>query len=141
LTYVVFLVSPFSRNIARSLKKEPKCYFFDWTRCKARGGRFENFVAGELKALTALWKDSGTADFDLAYVRTKDGKETDFMVLKDAQPWCLFEAKLKDAAPASHHYRHAEALGGIPFVQLVHEPGVVKKSRDTIYRISASRFF
>jgi predicted AAA+ superfamily ATPase len=141
LTYVVFMVAPYSRNIARSLKKEPKCYFFDWTRCEDAGGRFENYVAGELKAMTALWKDGGTADFDLVYVRTKDGKETDFLVLKDGEPWCLFEAKLKDGPPASHHYRHAEALGEIPFVQIVREPKVVKKSGLAVYRISASRFF
>lgn len=44
--YIVFRVTPFSRNIARSLLKEPKIYFFDTGLVKGNHGIiFENFVA------------------------------------------------------------------------------------------------
>jgi hypothetical protein len=46
-----------------------------------------------------------------------------------------------DAPVGNHHRKHAEALGGIPVVQLTQEAKVVKKSEGAIYRISASRFF
>ena len=141
LTYVVFLIPPFHRNVARSLTKEQKAYFFDWSRCHVPAVRFENYAAVELKSLTALWREKGLGDFELSYVRTRDGKETDFLIVKDENPWCLIETKLKDVAVAGHHYKQAESLGNIPVVQLCHEEKVMKKSGSQVFRISAGRFF
>jgi len=141
LTHVIFLIPPYSRSISRAIKKEKKCYFLDWTKCPDPAFRFENYIAVELKTLIELWNDSGLGLLELYYVRTKDRRETDFLIVKNGQPWCLFEAKLSDAPVENHHRKHAEALGGIPVVQLTQEPKVVKKSEGTIYRISASRFF
>jgi predicted AAA+ superfamily ATPase len=141
LTHVIFLIPPYSRSISRAVKKEKKCYFFDWTRCQDPSFRYENYVAVQLKILIELWNDSGLGRLELYYVRTKDGRETDFLIVKNRQPWCLFEAKLSDAPVGNHHRKHAEALGGIPVVLVTKEPKVVKKSEGTIYRISASRFF
>jgi hypothetical protein len=31
--------------------------------------------------------------FKIKYIRTKDGKETDFLITKNDAPWCLFEVK------------------------------------------------
>ena len=141
LTHVIFFISPYSRNISRAVKKEKKSYFFDWARCSNPASRFENYVAVELKTLIGLGNDSGIGSFELYYVRTKDKRETDFLIVKNKQPWCLFEAKLLDAPVENHHLRHAEALGGIPVIQLIQESKVVKKIGKPVYRISASRFF
>ena len=141
LTFVAFLLPPFHRNLARALTKEPKGYFMDWTRCSDPAVRFENYVAVELKTLTGLWRDSGIGDFDLFYVRTRDGKETDFLIVKDDKPWCLFEAKWKDSPLDGHHYRQAESFGKIPIVQVCHEANVLKKSDPSAFRVSAGRFF
>ncbi len=139
--YIIFLLPPFSQSITRSIKKEKKAYFFDWTRCENLAKRFENYVALELKIMIELWNDLGVADFELFYIRTKDGKETDFLIIKNSNPWCLFEAKIKDGPIDSHHYKHSKALGDIPFVQITYENNVLKRSDDYFYRISASRFF
>jgi predicted AAA+ superfamily ATPase len=141
LTCVIFLVPPYSRSISRALKKEKKCYFYDWTRCTDPATRFENYVAVQLKTIVELWNDSGLGPLDLHYVRTKDGRETDFLITRERKPWCLIEAKLSDAPLESHHRKHAEALGGIPVIQLTQEPKVLKKEKGGIFRISASRFF
>jgi predicted AAA+ superfamily ATPase len=141
LTCVIFLLPPYSRSISRALKKEKKCYFYDWTRCPDPAARFENYVAVELKTLVELWNDSGLDTLDLHYIRTKDGHETDFLVTINRQPWCLVEAKLSDGPIENHHRKHAEALGGIPIVQLTQEPKILKKGKGGVYRISASRFF
>jgi len=141
LTYVIFLVPPYSQKIARSIKKEKKCYFYDWSRCKDSAKRFENYVALELKIMLELWNDNGIADFELFYVRTKDGKETDFLITKNNSPWCFFEAKLKDDPIARHHYKHSSILNNIPVVQITHENNILKKRDNLFYRISASRFF
>jgi hypothetical protein len=45
LTYALFPIPPFSRKIARAVKKEKKGYFFDWGRCRDLSKRFENYVA------------------------------------------------------------------------------------------------
>ncbi|MBM3296212.1 MAG: ATP-binding protein [Candidatus Aminicenantes bacterium] len=141
LTYALFLIPPYSRNIARAVKKEKKCYFYDWGRCRDLAKRFENYVALGLKSSVELWHDKGIADFAMNYVRTKDGKETDFLISRDGKPWCLFEAKLKAENIARHHFDQARALGGIPFVQLVHEPHVYKKPAPGFWCVSAGRFY
>lgn len=141
LTCVIFLVPPYSQRIARSIKKEKKCYFYDWSRCEDFAKRFENYVALELKIMLELWNDNGIADFELFYVRTKDGKETDFLITKNNTPWCFFEAKLKDSPIARHHYKHSSMLNNIPVVQITHENNILKKRDSLFYRVSASRFF
>ncbi len=140
LTYIIFLVPPYSQRISRSLKKENKCYFYDWTLCRDFPSRFENYVALELKILTELWSDEGISEFELYYVRTKEGKETDFLITRGNTPWCFFEVKTKDGAIAAHHYKHSQLLGDIPLVQITHEHEVLKR-RDKFYRVSACRFF
>lgn len=141
LVYAIFLLSPFSHKIARAVKKEKKGYFYDWGRCHDLAKRFENYVAVELKIMVDLWHDKGIGDFDLMYVRTKDGKETDFLIVRNRKPWCLFEAKLQDEEVARHHLDQARALGDLSFVQLVREKNIYKKSPPSIVRVSAGRFF
>ncbi len=141
LVYMVFMVPPYSDKISRSLKKEKKCYFFNWTLCRNEATVFENYMAVELKALTELWNDYGIGRFDLFYIRTKEGKESDFLITKNTQPWCLFEAKLKDGPIDKHQFKHAHLLGDIPIIQLCRENQVLKKGEKNSFRISASRFF
>jgi uncharacterized protein len=141
LTYALFLLPPFSQKIARAVKKEKKAYFYDWGRCRDLAKRFENYVAVELKSSIDLWHDKGIGDFDLMYVRTRDGKETDFLITRDGKPWCLLEAKLQDGAIERHHLDQAHVLGNVPYVQLTLGGGVFKKPDPGVFRISASRFF
>ena len=141
LTYALFLLSPHSERIARAVRKERKGYFYDWGRCRVPAKRFENYVAVELKTMTDLWHDQGIADFDLMYVRTRDGKETDFLIRRDGKPWCLFEAKLQDGAVDRHHLDQARALGNVPYIQLAGEGDIYKKPFSGVCRVSASRFF
>ena len=139
LTHAVFLISPYSRRITRSVKKERKLYFYDWARCRDLASRFENYIAAELMTMIELWHDKGIGDFNLMYIRTRDGKETDFLITRNREPWCLFEAKLQDESIARHHLDQAQALGRIPIVQVVHQNGVYKKQPPNTFRCSASR--
>lgn len=140
IVYAIFFIPPYSKKIARAIKKEPKMYFYDWTTISDPAKRFENYIAVELKILTSTWVDMGKGDFQLNYIRTKDGKETDFLIVKDNQPWLLLEAKYSQQIIEKHHYAHAEKLGNIPFVQFVFQPNITIKNKD-FYQISASRFF
>lgn len=141
LCYVLFFISPYSKKISRSVKKEKKCYLYDWSIIKNEAVRFENYLAVELKVLTELWNDIGESKFELFFVRARDGKETDFLLTKDKSPWLLLEAKLSDEKIDSHHYKHGRELGDIPIVQLVAKPNIAIKEGTSSFCISASRFF
>ncbi|MEW6087247.1 MAG: AAA family ATPase [bacterium] len=141
LSCILFFIHPYNKKISRAIKKEKKCYLYDWSIIKDEALRFENYIAVELKVLTELWNDIGENKFELYYVRTREGKETDFLIVKDREPWLLLEAKLSDVKIDNHHYTHAEALGNIPIIQLIAKKDVATKERSSSYRISASRFF
>ena len=104
LTYILFQISPYSRYIQRSLRKEKKVYFFNWMGISQESSRYENYVACELLAWVNGWNDAGLGGFELYYVRTRMGKETDFLILWDGKPWMLVEAKLGDQPIDSHHF-------------------------------------
>jgi len=141
LTCALFFLSPYSAKIARAVKKERKAYFFDWARCPDPARRFENYVAAEWKTRLDLWRDRGLGNFDLMYIRTRDGKESDFLIVRDRKPWLLCEAKLQDESVARHHYLQVRALGEIPFIQIIGKNGVFKRPSPGAFVISASRFF
>jgi hypothetical protein len=141
LGLLLFRVPPYSKKISRSITKEHKVYFYDWTRLNDPAARFENYVAVEIKAMLELWTDAGLANFEMRFIRDRDGKETDFLILRDNRPWLLMEVKLTRTAIDYHHKKNSKALSGIPFVQIVKEPEVVEKREDHFYQMSAACFF
>jgi uncharacterized protein len=81
---VIFRVTPFSKNIARSLLKEPKIYFFDNGLVKGdEGAELENLVAVCLLKHVYAKMDYYGENYALHYLRTKDGEEVDFALVKD----------------------------------------------------------
>jgi len=141
LGYLLFRIPPYTNKIARSLKKEKKVYFYDWTRAATEAARFENYAAVELKGKLDYWQDGGYGAFDLFYVRDRDGRESDFLVTRDSKPWLLVEIKLSRSSIAYQHKKHRHVLGDIPFIQLVLEDDVAEQSEPGVYQMSASRFF
>jgi predicted AAA+ superfamily ATPase len=110
--YVVFRITPFHRNIARSLLKEPKVYFFDVGQVAGDDGqRLENLVAlALLKELHSL-EDAQGRRVALHYLRTKEGRELDFYAAVEARsPW-LIEVKWSDSDPSPHFAHFARFFG------------------------------
>lgn len=141
LCYIVFSISPYAKKIHRSLKKEPKLYFFDWTHIEDAGSRFENLVACELNTLVEMWNDSGLGTYTLHYVRTREKKETDFLIVANDKPWMLIEAKLSETQIEHHHITQAKLLGDIPFVQVIKKKDTCLVLDRKTYVVSAERFF
>ncbi|MBI3277006.1 MAG: ATP-binding protein [Chlamydiae bacterium] len=139
LTYILFTISPYHRKIMRSVKKEKKFYFYDWTRILDPAARFENFVAVQLQTLTTFWNDSGHGPFSLFYIRTQDGKETDFLITENRTPWLLIEVKQSRRPIENHHLNHARELGHIPFIQLTEESNLASREGENVWVISAER--
>src|SRR3989339_1821128 len=97
--YIVFRVTPHHRNVGRSLLKEPKIYFFDTGLVTAgEGEQFENMVAVSLLKAVYGRNDCLGEQCSLRYLRTKDGKEVDFAVVRDDEPELYVEAKVTDAS-------------------------------------------
>lgn len=93
-----FTIRPWTRNISRSILKEPKIYLTDWASIGDPGKRNENFVACSLMKAVSCWNDTGMGDFGLNYIRTKDKREVDFLLTRDAKPWVLVEVKTSNKA-------------------------------------------
>jgi predicted AAA+ superfamily ATPase len=96
--FVVFTVTPYSKNIARSLLKEPKIYFFDTALVQGdEGAKFENLVATSLLKHTYGKTDTTGQEYALHYLRTKEGHEVDFAITRQDTVETIIEAKLSDA--------------------------------------------
>ena len=81
--------------------------------------RLENLVAFSLlKALHSL-EDLQGSKTALHYLRTKDGKEIDFLVCIDKKPVQILEVKSSDDTPASGFHHFMPYFKSIQAIQLV----------------------
>lgn len=95
--FIIFFVTPYSRNIGRSLLKEPKIYFFDTALVQGdEGAKFENLIAVSLFKDICSKVDSKAEEYTLNYLRTKDGLEVDFAIVKQNAIESMIEVKLSD---------------------------------------------
>ena len=117
--FIIFRVTPYHRNIARSLLKEPKIYFYDTGMIKGdEGVRFENLIACSLlKHLNAI-EDYEGRRAELKYLRTKEKKEVDFALVVEDRPITLVETKLSDATVSST-LKYFNRKYGFPAVQVI----------------------
>ncbi|MDP6978711.1 MAG: ATP-binding protein, partial [Myxococcota bacterium] len=95
-----FVVRPWYRNVSRALRKEPKWYLRDWSGVADEGSRAETFIANHLLKAVEGWTDWGLGAFELRYVRDRNKREVDFLVVRDAEPWFLVEVKKSGTAPS-----------------------------------------
>ncbi len=99
--YYCFTIQPWSSNISRSLLKQPKIYLWDWSEIDDIGARVENFVASHLLKAVHWWVDNGFGEYNLYFLRDKDKREVDFLVVKNQKPWFLVEVKLDEQKSVS----------------------------------------
>lgn len=92
--FYCFTLQPWSKNVSRSLIKEPKTYLWDWTNVDDDGHRAENLVAVHLLKAVHFWTDYGFGRYELWFIRDKEKREVDFLVSRDSKPWFLVEVKL-----------------------------------------------
>ena len=96
-----FMVRPWYANVSKALRKEPKWFQRDWSDVADEGCRAETFVACHLLKAVEGWTDLGFGSFELRYLRDKQKREVDFLVVRDRKPWFLVEVKLSDNHLAS----------------------------------------
>lgn len=110
--YYCFMIRPWTKNLTRSLLKEPKIYLTDWALTTDPGTRFENLIACHLHKAVAWWLDSGLGEYGLHYLRTKDKREVDFLVSKNGLPWFIVEVKSSQSRPLSKNLEYFKSRIG-----------------------------
>lgn len=99
--YFSYSITPWFRNVANSIRKQHKAYLWDWSSLPEGGARNENFIASHLMKAVHWWTDTGLGDFSLHYLRDKNGREVDFVVARDGEPYMLVECKSSMKEPLS----------------------------------------
>ncbi len=99
--YLTFRISPYGGPKIRAVKKEQKLYFWDWTHAPKGGARFENLVAQQLLKYCHHLEDTQGAKMELRYLLDVDGREVDFVVLRDRKPEFAVECKLSSRGPSA----------------------------------------
>ena len=95
--YLVFTLHPYTKSLPRAIQKPPKVYFFDNADVIGdEGARFENLVATSLLKRLHFIEDREGYRYELRYLRDKEGREVDFVILKDGYVEQLIEVKYGD---------------------------------------------
>ena len=118
--YIIFKVVPYNKNIAKSLKKMPKYYFYNWVLVKHnKGALFENFTACSLLKENQFREDIKGEKRGLHYIRNKNKQEVNFLLTKDQKAVALIESKWSSNSLHSHLRSFSGYFNDIPKIQLV----------------------
>lgn len=133
--YIIFRVFPFSKNIARAIKKESKIYFFDTWMVKWDDWiKFENLVWISLLKHSMAKKDMLWEDVSLNFLRTKDWKEVDFCICKNDKLEKIIEVKNSDSNFSKHLFFFWEKYW-VSWVQVVKNLKREKKSGNNLFEM------
>lgn len=109
--YLVFVVKPYTKSLPRAVQKPPKVYFFDnGDVIGDEGAVFENLVATHLIKRLHFLEDGQGHRCELRYLRDKEGREVDFVILKDGKIEELIEVKYAEKKITRSLLYYAERL-------------------------------
>lgn len=118
--YLVFLLRPFNAGLARSLRKEPKLFFYDCAATtQGAAAALENLVACALLKYCDQQFDTHGIPLQVSYFRDRDGREVDFIVSHRRKVvWCI-EVKSSDTTVAPSLRYLQKRVAPIEAIQLV----------------------
>ena len=142
--YIIFSVTPFSKNISRSIKKESKIYFYDTGLVKGDEGIcFENHVAVALLKHQLFLEDTKGIETNLQYLRTKDKKEVDFCLVENGEVKKIIEVKLsnKNISPQLLYFQKKYDYSAIQVIKNLRQEKIIEKvelrrARDFLFELS-----
>jgi predicted AAA+ superfamily ATPase len=137
--YMIFTLRPWHRSVTRAIKKEEKLYFFDWSLLSDQGSKFENLIAMALLRMATRFTESGLGEFVVRYIRDREKREVDFVLVKDNKPFALFEAKTSELSIDKSGRFFSEKLG-IPLYQIVDRAPRVEAYPENCFVIPAATF-
>lgn len=126
--YVVFLIRPYSAQLAKSIRKEPKCYFYDCSAAEnGEPARLENLVALALHKWCDFVRDTQGRDPRLLYYRDSNQREVDFVVTEGRTVLACIEVKTEEDSPSPSLRYLSERIKPKLAIQLVRH---CKRGRD-----------
>jgi predicted AAA+ superfamily ATPase len=120
--FVIFKVPPYSKDISRAVKKEPKYYFYDTGFVQGDSAqRLENLVACSLLKECHFRTDVEGRPFNLFFLKVKGGREIDFAMIPESNEDCsqLIEVKWADSDASPNFKLFAPTFKNSQRVQLV----------------------
>lgn len=117
--YYCYRILPYGTKKVRAVKKTNKLYLWDWSELSETGARFENFVASHLLKYCHYLEDSAGHKMELRYLKDIDGREVDFVILKDSKPLFAVECKTGENS-LSPHIKYFRTRTTIPKFYQVH---------------------
>jgi len=139
--YVIFRVSPFHKNIARSILKSPKFYFYDTGQVIGDpGAKLENLVACALLKEINYLADCYGEEKHLYYLRNKEGREVDFCITNNGDPALMVEVKWRDENVSPNFKIFKKSFPGVKMLQIVKELKREKTFPDGIEIRSAHKW-
>lgn len=139
--YVIFRVSPFHKNIARSILKSPKFYFYDTGQVIGDpGAKLENLVACALLKEINYLADCYGQEKHLYYLRNKEGREVDFCITNNEDPALMVEVKWRDENVSPNFKIFKKSFPGVKMLQIVKELKKEKTFPDGIEIRSAHKW-
>ena len=137
---IVFTVRPYHSNIARSILKEPKLYFYDSGFVQGGEGiQMENTCAVCLRKHVQYLQDVAGEDIELNYIKTKDGREVDFSLSMKGKATHLIEVKLSEDKPSASLTFLAKKLPQAKALQLVQNLRR-EQQKDDVAVVSAGKW-
>jgi predicted AAA+ superfamily ATPase len=128
--YIIFPVRPYHKNIARSILKEPKYYFYDTGAVEGGiGAKLENVVALALLKELHFLEDTTGSKVSLHYLRNKAKNEVDFLAVIDGKPELMIEVKVSDDSFSKSLYLFHGFLKRTESIQVVYNLDRKKSSR------------
>lgn len=117
--YYCYRIAPFGAPRIKAVKKEQKIYLWDWSELESDGARWENFVASHLLKFCHFHEDAFGDNMELRFLRNTEGREVDFVVLKNKKPLFAVECKTGEKS-VSPQLEYFEKRTNIPKFYQVH---------------------
>ncbi len=119
--YVIFIVRPYSKNIAKAIVKEPKVYFYDIGRItNGEAAKIENLVAYHLLKRAHYLADVNGERTELCYIKDKEKREIDFVTILNSRVEYLVEVKKSDVSLHGALTYYHQKLNPLKSFQLVY---------------------
>jgi uncharacterized protein len=103
------------------------------------GKGFENLLALSLLRMATRFTETGLGIFEVMYIRDKEKREVDFVLIKDNQPLALLEATDGDAEISSSG-KYFSQKPGIPFYRATQRFSKIEEYPGNSFKIRAPNF-
>ena len=99
--YIIFLLRPYSKRLSKSIRKEPKCFFFDCAAAtNGESARLENLAALALIKWSDFERDVKGRNIKISYYRDTSHREVDFIITEGSAVLACIEVKTSEDAPS-----------------------------------------